>query len=657
MSARAAAAIATLLFATNLHAVCTFDGGTISNPNDPACRDAQFEYTESDDSGNNIALGYPVPIPVASLHPVDGFRTYESLHARHQDLLMTTTAVSGEVVGRTLAGRPIWAYVLGDADRLTSEGRPEGAVIVNGGIHAREWQSPEVLTEVFEQLVERADDGNLGEYLHDNLSVVLIPVLNIDGFLQTQRFPSRATADVRQPRDGRMRRKNLRHPSADRVDEDIFVTPDNFFGVDLNRNNAHGFGLNGGSSSNNISLIYRGVSAGSEPEIRALRTAAGLGPGDRLRLGIDVHSFTQVYFTPLTGNTRRDALTATLASRMRAVTGFRYRYAPDLAGSQGIGTVADYFAYEFQIPAWTLETEPANGGQDYDGTGASHSGFILPDDQIARVRDELAATMLIGFMHQSGPPHLARVRITDSDSGAVVYAADWVADGAVRQREVATDQALVPGATYQLWAAFSKPMRWRDEAGALTQFPGQNGRAEAVLFSSADAGETFRFEVAVPDSAWLATPGGAPDGYQAYAGDAFATTFTVPAALADSLDAPQAVAMQFELTDMSQLALDADPRTMVDWAGGHWTGYTDSGLANNSDTGGADCQHVTFLATRPDATSPDKSGVQCPAFAATIPPPPPPPAPPPPSSGGGGGGLLWLLPVALSAIGGRRRRG
>jgi len=47
---------------------------------------AEVIYTENDNSGNNIALGYPVPLPVDSLTPVDGFRTYNSLDLRHKQL-------------------------------------------------------------------------------------------------------------------------------------------------------------------------------------------------------------------------------------------------------------------------------------------------------------------------------------------------------------------------------------------------------------------------------------------------------------------------------------------------------------------------------------------------------------------------------------------
>ena len=118
---------------------CVIDSnGEITNPFAPGCGDVIFTYTENDNSGTNIALGYPPPVPVASLTPVAGFREYDSLFARHQSLLMLNDEVDGEVVGQTLSGRDIWAYVIGDPDGATAEGFAEPAVLVNGGIHARE---------------------------------------------------------------------------------------------------------------------------------------------------------------------------------------------------------------------------------------------------------------------------------------------------------------------------------------------------------------------------------------------------------------------------------------------------------------------------------------------------------------------------------------
>jgi murein tripeptide amidase MpaA len=229
---------------------CIIDAnGEITNPFAAGCGDVIFTYTANNNAGTNIALGYAPPVPVASLTPVTGFRDYASLFARHQELLTLNDEVAGEVVGQTLAGRDIWAYAIGDADATTAEGFPEGAVLVNGGIHAREWQTPEAATALFEALVEGKDDGGFYQYLVETLNTVVVPVLNVDGFIQTQLYPVNVTADREQPREGRMRRKNLHNPqTGSAIDSDIGTVADNFWGVDLNRNSAQGFGQQGGSS-------------------------------------------------------------------------------------------------------------------------------------------------------------------------------------------------------------------------------------------------------------------------------------------------------------------------------------------------------------------------------------------------------------------------
>ncbi|HLG52514.1 MAG TPA: M14 family zinc carboxypeptidase [Steroidobacteraceae bacterium] len=266
-----------------------------------------------------------MPAPIASLTPVDGFRDYVSLFARHQSLMTLHDEVAGQVVGQTVSGRDISAYVLGDADDTTAEGFAEAAVLVNGAIHAREWQTPEAVTGLFEALVEARSDAGFGQYLIENLTTVLVPVNNVDGFLQTQLYPDGATADRAQPREGRMRRKNLRNPETQgAIDSDIVTVGDNFWGVDLNRNSAAGFGQQNRSSSSVTSLIYRATAPNSEPELLALQAAASLGPAARLRFYSDMHSFGQVYFAPTTGNDRRDVITATLAARMRADVARQY---------------------------------------------------------------------------------------------------------------------------------------------------------------------------------------------------------------------------------------------------------------------------------------------------------------------------------------------
>jgi len=44
-------------------------------------------------------------------------------------------------------------------------------MLTNGGIHAREWQSPEVATGIIELLALAEDDHHLISYLRDNANI------------------------------------------------------------------------------------------------------------------------------------------------------------------------------------------------------------------------------------------------------------------------------------------------------------------------------------------------------------------------------------------------------------------------------------------------------------------------------------------------------
>jgi len=623
---------------------CEFDNdGEITNPFEAGCGDVLFTYTESANSGTDIALGYPPPLPVASLTPVDGFRAYDSLFARLQSLFTLNDEVDGQVVGQTLAGRDIWAYVIGDANRRTSEGFAEAAVLVNGGIHAREWQTPEAVTAVFEALVDGKADGGFVQYLVENLNTVLVPVNNVDGFIQTQLYPVNVTADRDQPREGRMRRKNLRNPQTSGfIDSDIGTVADNFWGVDLNRNGAQGSSEFGASSSLVTSLVYRGPEPETEPEFAALRQAAALGPESRLRLFSDTHSFGQVYLAPSPPNERLNAITQTLGTHMADASDRNYDFGPDAQGSPGIGTMADHFTFTYGIPGWTLELEPATGGQDYPGGLASHghSGFILPDAEAARMREDVARQYLLGFYRQSGPPAAIAAEIRAQPGNGVVYRAQWTRSGAgARVLAVEVNEALVPGGTYRLWVAFNKPMRVRDSSGDVVPYAGQGtGAAVGPVTLEIPA---LADEIALGGGTWLNAPGGAPDGYLRYADDAFAVDFTLP----ESIEADAAIpaVLVLDPLDLAEMALDADPATAADWDGGHWVRYEDS-EGTDGDTGGADCSFKPFVAPEAGAAAPADVAA-CGAAE-----PPPPPSPPPPDRGGGGDGsglLLMLMGLIL----------
>ena len=569
---------------------------------------------------SRIALGYPVPLPVDTPLPFGGFRSYAGLHMRHQDLAAATPWVHGQVIGATQRGRSIWVYQLGDADHLTPYGAPEQAMLVNGGIHAREWQSPEVSTGIIERIALTENDV-LVDYLRENANVLVIPVLNVDGFLQTQRYPSLNWLgdDPRSPdtwpRDGRMRRKNMLG-----ADEDLYTESDHLQGVDLNRNNRPFWATTDRSSHDPEELVHHGAGPASESEIQALDAAAQLGPASRLAMFTDVHSYSQVHFWNRNNNGRLTALTERL---LDTFTGHHQQFpagkfyyfdsATVAPRNSGIGTTAEYFTYIYQVPSWTLEVEPSGGqhpglpggGADYGGLGRNgHDGFILPDSQVERVRTELAQTFAVAFYQQAGPPAIHALRLIDEATGAVVYESEWdPVDLASRQLHSFQAQPLQLGRDYRVWVAWNKPMRWRAD-GEIAPLPGQSVASTLLLSRSADS-EAGALTAEFGEADWLQQPGTAPGGYLRYRDDAASWPLRFPDDATNRATAGNGAPVRLGVftRDMVGLSSDGDPATVSRWLDGAWAGYEDSQGVDGGDLGGTDTTNV-FTLTSDDLGAP-----------------------------------------------------
>ncbi len=556
---------------------------------------------------SKIALGYPVPIAVDTAEPFDGFRTYAGLHMRHQDLAATTPWVHPEEVGLTRHGRTIWAYRLGDADLLTVDGLPEAAMLTNGGIHAREWQTPEVVTGILELIATHESDQYFYDYLRDNVNMIVIPSLNIDGFMQTQRYPTLnylqtdPNDPTSSPRDGRMRRKNMLN-----TDEILNTTVDHLNGVDLNRNNAPYWATNPARSSPNPqSLVHHGAAPASEPEIQALDAAGQLGPITRLRAYTDVHSFGLNSYWTRTSYSRLARETETLqgvfTNHHRAFPAGKWYVFPSFnqtAYLQGIGSTDEYFGMTYHIPAWGLEVEPSagqpihaplpGGGADYGGVNENdHDGFILPEAEIRRVREQLAQSFAAVYYRQSGPPSIHALRMIDSDTGAVVFEAEWdTLDNQTRSLYRKQLQPLQLNHRYHAWFAFDKPMRWRVD-GQVVPFPGQT--LSTLDFAADLLVSGTALTTSLESTTWLDQAGSAPDGYMNYRDDAVKLTFTLPAdthnlGLVTGL---KNATLALHTTDMTGMQTDANPATVPDWQDGVWKRYENT-AGVEVDTGGTD---------------------------------------------------------------------
>jgi len=552
-----------------------------------------------------LGLGYPVPVPVNTPLPFDGFRSYNGLRARHFELASSTDVVHRHIIGHSQKGATINAWQIGDADLLNNEGLPEAAMLTNGGIHAREWQSPEVVTGIMELFAENEGDNGLYRYLLDNANIILIPSLNIDGYKQTQRYPKKNWLETdpddpqESPRDGRMRRKNMRG-----VDNKLNTQGDHLFGIDLNRNNPPFYASSNRSSPNTNSIIHHGASAHSESETQALALAATLGPEDRLRMYTDVHSFSQVHFWHHTGSNRLARNTVNLLQAFSnhhvafpAAKDYLFSQPNQLTPNRGIGSTDEYFAQTYKIPAWTLEVEPSGGnhpglpgvGADYGGLASNgHDGFILPEAEIRRVRETLAQSFSIAYYKQMGPASVRRLRIIDQSSGAVVYAADWVADTPdSRVLHMSQLEDLVPGRSYQLWVAFNKPMRQRNEQGEVAALQGVPAAAldtELVLEISGQ-----ELEITASGPLWLDQPGLAPKGYLHYRDDAYSLSFTIDETQSNDelINNGGTLTINQTLKDLGGDLIDANPATVINWENGGWSGL-ENAAGNLSDTGGTD---------------------------------------------------------------------
>jgi hypothetical protein len=565
---------------------------------------------------NVIALGYPVPIPVDTPVPFDGFRSYAGLHTRHQDLMASSSLVEGQVIGQTRSGRDVWAYRLGDGNLFTRNGQAEAAMLTNGGIHAREWQTPEVVTGIMELLHDSADDHYLYSYLRDNVNVIVVPVLNVDGFMQTQRYPKHSWlgTDINNPnfspRDGRMRRKNMLG-----ADENLDTDGDHLQGVDLNRNNAPYWSTRPSDSSpDNRSLVHHGQAPASEPEIQALQAAAQLGPASQLALFTDVHSYSQRHFWVRNSNMRLAQQTASVLNTFSSFhsaypAGKWYPFSSivQTVVNGGIGTTDEFFTHTYQVPSWTLEVEPGNNaGVDYGGLGRNgHDGFILPESQIRRVREQLAETFAITYYRQAGPPSVAAVRITDAATGAVVFAADWdYAGDGTRSLNTHTVQPLRLEQDYRVWIAFDKPMRWRANGqpdGQPAALPGVPNGSDAISIALRAGNNALTTNTS--NLRWLDSPAESPDGYRHYVYDALALDLRPPA------DGPNQsivsgdimAALEISAFDMTGQRTDANLATVAHWDMGAWPGYEDSNGADLTDTGGSDKTIQLPLSSAPAA--------------------------------------------------------
>ncbi|RKS77011.1 zinc carboxypeptidase [Actinomadura pelletieri DSM 43383] len=225
-----------------------------------------------------------------TLTPLEGFPRYRETaqsyhtHAETMAELDRVVAAYPQIakkfsIGRTYEGRDIVGVKISD-NVATDEDEPE--VFYQANIHARERITNEQALYFIDVLTkEYATTARITKLVNER-EFWIIPILNVDGQIYDMTSDTQA---------GRMWRKNRQ-------------------GVDLNRNYPYKWGCCGGSSGTPSSETYRGPSAGSAPEVRAVTSfirSRNIGGKQQIKMFLDIHSVANLVLWPM-GYTYNDTV-------------------------------------------------------------------------------------------------------------------------------------------------------------------------------------------------------------------------------------------------------------------------------------------------------------------------------------------------------------
>lgn len=240
-------------------------------------------------------------------------------------------------------------------------GKP--VVILDAGIHAREWLAPTTALYLIEQLV-----GPSGSLL-DKLDWIIIPLLNPDGYEYTH---------TRERFWRKTRSKN---------------SGSSCYGTDGNRNFDYHW-MEVGASSSPCSETYAGYKPFSEPETSALRD---LLLKENVKLYLTMHTYGQYFLYPwgwtsnLPDNWRDlDALARQASSAIQGVTGTRYTVGSSTNVLYAAAGGSDDYALALGKAPYSYTIELPGGGS---------GGFNPPASSILPVCTETMAAFTTVAKH------------------------------------------------------------------------------------------------------------------------------------------------------------------------------------------------------------------------------------------------------------------
>lgn len=282
------------------------------------------------------------------------FHNYKELEAAMRSLAASAPDVASVIsIGKSTFGRDLWAVRLTKGARGTQRSDKPGVVFL-GTHHAREHLSTEVPLLIARHIVDQRADAEIARLL-ETRDIYFIPMVNPDG----------VEYDIEGGKY-HMHRKNMAK------------NPDGSTGVDLNRNYAWGWGGRGASSRPGDDT-YRGPSAFSEPESKAVKAFVEARPN--LKVMLSYHTFSELVLYPWGGSDDAipdpKALAAfkNMAGEMGKMTGYTPMQSSELYVATG--DTCDWAWGAKGIFAFTFELTPKSmwDGGFYPGAGVVQRVF------------------------------------------------------------------------------------------------------------------------------------------------------------------------------------------------------------------------------------------------------------------------------------------
>ncbi|GIF44702.1 M14 family metallopeptidase [Actinoplanes xinjiangensis] len=321
-------------------------------------------------------LGFTVEPVLRTLDfpPADSaYHNYAETVAEINAVVAAFPAIASKrVIGKSYEGRDIVAVKISD-NVGTDESEPE--VLYDANHHAREHLTVEQALYLLGQFTRTYATDTRVRNIVDTRELWIIPMVNPDGVEYDIASGSyRSWRKNRQPNSG-----------------------SSYIGTDPNRNYGYQWGCCGGSSGSTSSATYRGPSAFSTPEVRAIRDFVNsrvVGGVQQIKAAIDFHSYSKLVLWPY-GHTTANTATgmnadqantfATLGRQLAATNGYTPQQSSDLYITDGDSL--DWLWGTHKIFAYTFELYPGSSG----GGGFYPPASVIPAET---ARNRTAALML-----------------------------------------------------------------------------------------------------------------------------------------------------------------------------------------------------------------------------------------------------------------------